>query len=77
MKRVPVIQSAAGPSPYVHTYLSRRQAEELWHLVRRQPAKKWARLEASLRASLNVHADAFEYTADGTVVEVSKEANGE
>ncbi len=45
--------------------------------MRRLPAKKWARLEASLRASLNVHADAFEYTADGAVVEVSKEANGE
>lgn len=77
MKRVPVIQSAAGPSPYVSMYLSRRQAEDLWHLVRRLPSKKWARLEASLRASLNNHAGPYVYAADGAVVEVGKEANGE
>ena len=46
--------NANDPSPYCAPYLSRKQAEEIWRLLHRQPEKKWApHRKALLRALRN------------------------
>lgn len=46
----------SDPSPYVSTYMSRKQAEALWTLLHAQPQKKWRPVEKSVLTALRANA---------------------